>query len=480
MSEGRITVLTKDGSKYELDKSHLEDSSLVGNGSVTKNGESKRFLGSLSFSSIDYVECRSFSFGKTLLAVGVSTFFVLKARSAFETGAGISADEVVLTYRPPQGGGGGGGGSCPFIYAYDGSSYHLESETFADALCEGAERASYDVLYHLKPVNGELILKLTNERPETHYNNQVKLLAVDAEAGTKVIADNLGKIHTISNPVSPSTVVDFTNRDMSPSVLRKDGMMWESDLASKDFSRDADLRDGLILEFTKPVDAKTAKLVVTGGNTKLSAFAFEQLGRLLGDNALRWYQQLKQDPLEREKALSFMANAGMLHVQVWNNNRWIEYTSLLDVGPVLIKEQIAVLNIDGIVGDRLRIRLESTTDLWRIDQVYVDYADDIPVDVNECSMLRARDERGNDVTSKLTHDDGFYFATVAGQWADLRFSASPTKAGKQRSYIVKAKGYYHEWHESGHHPQPELLRLILRDPLLVSRMYLALWREAKQ
>jgi phage FluMu protein gp41 len=479
LSKGRVTVLTKDGTQYELDNCHLQDSSIFGNGSVMQNSESKRFLGDLPFSSIDYIECQSFDFGKTLLAVGVSTFFVLKARSGIETGAGVSVDEAVLTYYPPRSGG-GGIGSCPFIYSYDGSSYHLESETFADALCEGAERASYDILSYLKPINGELILKLTNERPETHYNNQLELLAVDAEPGTKVIADNLGNVHTISNPLSPSTAVDFSNRDVSQSVCRKDEMLWESDIASKDFSRDTDLRDGLILEFTKPVDAKTVKLVVIGGNTRLSAFAFEQLGHLLGNNALRWYQRLKQDPLERTKALSFMANAGMLHVQLWNNDRWIEQTSILDVGPVLIKEQIAVLNIDGIEGDCLRIRLESTTDLWRIDQVYVDYADDIPVDVNECSMLSARDERGNDVASKLNLDDGFYFATVTGQWADLRFSASPTKAGKHRSYIVKAKGYYHEWHESGHHSQPELLRLILRDPRLASRMYLALWREAKQ
>ncbi len=81
------------------------------------------------------------------------------------------------------------------------SGYKLESETFAGALFKGIERSSYDVLSHIKPLNGKYSLKLVNAREETEYVNQLKLILVDHPNDVSVIPDYFGNVHSVSNPV---------------------------------------------------------------------------------------------------------------------------------------------------------------------------------------------------------------------------------------------------------------------------------------
>ena len=68
----------------------------------------------------------------------------------------------------------------------------------------------------------------------------------------------------------------------------------------------------------------------------------------------------------------------------------MEQVVLPDSGPAAPKDQVAVLDVSEVKGDRLRVRLESTTDLWRIDEVYVDYSMDRDVRVSEVAPVATR------------------------------------------------------------------------------------------
>ena len=466
---GRITVLAKDGSLYELHQFQLQDSLLIGTGHLKEGYRHTPFSGQLNLSDIDYILAHETDILKGLLAIGAGVVVGGMALSVLgeETGLSFRSTTGVLY------------ASCPFVYTYDGTDYHFESETFAGAIFESAERASFDVVEHLRPVDGKYLLKVTNERLESDYWNELGLLVVDSPPDVKVIPDSRGDLHTIASPVPPRTCFDFEGKDALVQVLDEDSLLWESDLPSKDFTKDENLRDGLLLEFQKPSGAREAKLVVTGVNTALGSFALELLCTLRGGDILRWYQQLENEPVERAKLIEFMMREGMLHVKVMQNGMWVDQTPLMDVGPMVEKEQIAILDLTNVPGETVRIKLESTTDLWRINHVYMDYSQDAPVEVVKAELSTATDESRNDVADLLRSDDDLYYATIPGQLAHVTFNEVPKKPGMKRWYVVKSKGYYHLWAGGRGEPKDELVDRILTEPLYAARMYMPLWRNVK-
>jgi hypothetical protein len=469
-------VLTKGGVLYRLDHYRLADSQLLAVGTQEKDGKLQPFKGHLALADIDYVQANDhWGAGKTLLAAGVVVIFSAIAISSLGNGNdGVSVQEFHGFYYPPS-----YPGSCPLIYSHDGGRYHLESESFAGAVFKGAERASFDNLERLQPVKGQYRLKLANESDETEYVNEIKLLVVDAPPGVTVLPNAKGNFHTLARPVYPLRCVDGENRDVLSAVREKDDRWWESELAAKDLRSDEKLRDGLVLEFEKPPVARTAKLVVHGINTTLGVFAFEQLFKLKGDGQLRWYQRLERDPAERAKMIAWMKREGMLHVKVWQNGEWVEQTALLDVGPRISKDQIAVLDLSQISGDTVKLKLESATDLWRINCVYLDYSADLPVEIAEINPANAVDELGKDVTDLLRRDDDRYYVTMKGQHAELTFDEAPARAGLQRHYAVRAKGYYHHWFNTQGEDQAALLDRVLTEPLFGSRTFMPVWKALK-
>jgi hypothetical protein len=364
-------VVTKDGGLYRLNEFQVSDSVLSASGTREQNGQVEPFQGQLAVSDVEFAQAgKEWSKGKTLLTLGVAVVFTAMAYSALEGSNPVAVLEKHGYHAPPSYG--GGGWSCPFIYSHDGRGYHLESESFSGALFQAAERASCDVLEHLEPHEGRCRLRLTNESTETDHINQIQLLAVDAPPEVTVLPDIRGRFHTIASPQPPIRCVDDDQRDVLAAVRTRDERFWESELSARDMSRDESLRDGLTLEFARPRGVASAKLVVRGINTTLGMFALQRLFALRGDSQLRWYQQLARDPAEQRKLMGWMRREGMLHVQVWQDGRWVEQTALPDVGPRVIKDQVAVLDLSHVTSDAVRVRLECATDLWRIDQVSLD------------------------------------------------------------------------------------------------------------
>lgn len=466
LETGEITVLTTTGSRFDLTNYRVTDSTLVAAGTLA--GENPvNFSGEIRWSDISYIQTTRFSLLKSVLTLGIIGF----GASAF--GKDFTVDQKT-TYHGPT------GGSCPFVYTYDGTDYHLESETFAGAVFKGAERTTVDRLYHLRPVDGLYSVRIVNERPESEYTNLFSLLVVDADPSARPLPDATGNMHTIRNPLVPLTAVDLDGRNCLRQITSTDGVYWESDITGRDFTKDGALRDGIVITFPKPENARCAKLVVRGVNTSLGVFAFEQLFQMKGKNRLEWYRQLEGDPLEGEKLLGFIRREGMLHVSVLANGTWKEESALFDVGPVVPKEQLAVLDVQSCPGGRLVIRLECAVDLWRIDQVAVDYSDDEPVSCRELMPARAVDESGRDLRKLLAEDDALYYGAAQGQSATLSFPVPPDGPGQERFFFARARGYYHQWFAPTGADQTALLDRILTSPQLGGKLLMAKWRSERQ
>ncbi len=485
--KGEILVLATDTSIYKFKEYKFLDSIITGKGVVEKNNVEKEFSGDLKLEDISYIQLRYTNTTNTIFAVAAAGVVGGIALSYLDNETGLGVNESIGRYYPPVSGGGGGsggggyGGCCPLIFVPNGNEYELKSETFGGSVFKLAERVCYDNLGYISNSRGLISLKLANYLNETDYMNELKLFYVELPDNVeKVIPTIDGKVHTIKQEVLPEKCIDFSGNDVKSKIIKKDSVIWMSDLTATDLSKKENLRDGLILEFPKPDSAKKCKLIVCGKNTELGIFAMDQLLKLNGDNLLQWYQRIENDQVEGMKLLEWMMREGMLHISIWDGKDWKEQSAIIDPGPILYRENIALLDLKNIKGDKLKIKLETALDLWMINNIYIDFSDDVNLTISELPLIRSRENfSGKDISSLIQEDDNKYYIALPGQYALLEFEAPENNSSKNISFILKTKGYYHPWTAPGEKYEPEIIGRILSEPLLGSAMYMKMWRETK-
>ena len=329
-------------------------------------------------SKIKYFEVEDLNTTKTIVMTGVLLGGTALLISSLSSNESNSTSSNQSSYSPSS----GQRFSCPLIYTFGNSGYKLESETFAGAVFKGIERTAYDVLYHLKNMNGIYKIKLVNAREETEYVNSLQLLVVDHLADESVIPDYYGKIHTISEPIYPLKAFAKSGQDVLKTINAQDDQYWESELNSINLNNDSDLIDNLTLSFPKPNNAQNVKIIVTGLNTELAYFALEKVFSLQGNERINWYNKLDSNPKERSKFLGWLMREGMLHLSVWNGKEWSERGIIPDVGPGVEKTQITILKISDISDDVLKLKVSFRAGLWKINQIFVDYSSDSPIKIS--------------------------------------------------------------------------------------------------
>lgn len=132
-------------------------------------------------------------------------------------------------------------GSCPFVYAYDGRHWSFITDALGRSpvglLYDGVHQAKADTREWLlipgesaKPVEGRILLDLTEELWETVYFDLAELHAVDHPAGVAIVPDEKmvpppfpsKSLYTISHPLVPAAV-DEKGRDRTEEIARQDG-----------------------------------------------------------------------------------------------------------------------------------------------------------------------------------------------------------------------------------------------------------------
>jgi hypothetical protein len=374
---------------------------------------------------------------------------------------------------------GGGGGSCPLVYSFDGKRYYRESETFAGSLFKAAERAEYDRLYMLKAINGKCLLRIANELPEDHFINQVALVTVDAPREIGPIFDPHGAPHSLSMPVNPRFCTDFTGKDVHDLIVNHDSLIWESDMSARNFADPAAERDGLFLTFDKPSGARNMKLVIDGINTYLEFFTMELAFRHMGSMRKTLYDELEKNPKRQDELISLMNKEAGLHISLWRDGKWKECAALRDVGPLIQKQQIAIIDVRDLNDGSVKIKLESATDLWRINRVYADFSPDVPMAIHESAPDAANDQTSRDIRGLLVFDDTLYYKNQMGEYASVVFNDVPKASGCDRYYFVKAKGYYHNWLNTLEQKRVLSWNEILFGPDLNGKKFWDSWIKAK-
>jgi len=371
--------------------------------------------------------------------------------------------------------GGGGGMSCPRVYSFDGSDWHLDSGTYGAAYFEADQRTDHDLLEKLAEVDGEYRLRLANELDETEHVDALGLVVVDHPVGSQVVPAPDGELLTFTSPQKPLSAADLRGADARERVADRDGELWESDLSDRDPSRHEDTRDGLHLVFTKPRAASELKLSMTGMNTPEASQIVAHLLSLQGDQLPQVYERLNSSVIARKLLRRLYEGVGLLTVSVRTPEGWSQRGVFEAAGNEIAKGQALRIDISDIAGDRVELRLESAVGMWHVDQVLVDYTADVPVETHRLAPVRAVAEDGQDVRSTLTKIDAQRWSTEKGDWAELRFTAptAPTN-GMVRSIVLETTGYDTLHIEPAAEPDPDQANALMLSPSATSRRVLEL------
>jgi hypothetical protein len=405
------------------------------------------------------IAVRRVSAGKTaLLVVGVGLTAALVAAAA-------TSDSPSLSGGGGGGSGGGSGGdeiySCPLVYSWDGRSWRLDSGTFGGAISRGLARTDVDNLAYATPANGFLRLKVANELAEIDYLDALSVLAVDAPAGSTVSPDASGALHTITAPVPPVAARDFAGRDALPRVRETDGWHWESSPADRDSARAADRRDGLELRFVRPAGAVRARLVLDANNTPWAAALMGRFVAAHGAATQAWYDSLDASPAMARALGAGIARQAFLGVSVRTGERWKPQGLAWEAGPEVSKRQVVLLDLTGVVGDTVIVRLESVPSFWLVDRAAIDFSPERPVTVHELRPEAALGAGGRSRLATIARADGVADTLATGDSLLVSIPVPPVPAGAERSYLLRTHGWYRiESPESGPPDLPLLARVL--------------------
>ena len=401
--------------------------------------------------------------------------FIKKSGNASLTGflVGLALDVSILiamsgsnfSLAIPSSGYGVGGGSCPYIYSYDGNNYRLDSETFGGAIFKAAQKTDIDNLDYLKEYNGYYKLRLTNELDETQYVDEFKLIVADHPEGTQVMPSFDGKLHVLNTLQSPERATDNDGNNVLHLIKSKDEKVWISNPFNRNPEIPGDGRDAMEVEFDKPLYAETVKLAFNVQNTQWAASLQKEMLSLHGNKLQDWYQLMDTSEPARNVFTKAMIREGMLLVQVWDGTKWQIKDYVWEVGPALPKDQVVVLDLKDISGDKLKIRFESTVGFWMINSIGADYSEEMTANIHELTAESAFNQNGKNVKEILMNNDGQYLVMpTTKDKVEISFKAIPLQKNATRTYLLKCSGYYHIHTDETGEPKLALLDKLITEP----------------
>jgi hypothetical protein len=436
-----ITVYTLDDRVYVLQQHVLEDSSIRGRGTVQWRGHVTPFDGSIPLDSIVAVGTNSRIAMRRLVAIGVTTLFVLYVVEGVGGNRGFTAREDSTVHSPTVGD--GIGTSCPYIYAWNGTRYELEAEPFGVAWGRALEMTTRHLLPTARADHGVLRLRLTNERREIHYVNSIRLCTLDLGDAPAAVLDVDGTAWPLSNPETPLSARDREGRDIGSLVAAADGRLWECDLAS--LTHGSGYEDVIEVAFPRRAHATAGTLVVTGINTTLSNALYDRLCRVVGDRtpALAHAVETNADLISEVKA--YLGDAS-LAAFVWNGRAWEPAGAFGAEASAVAFTRALRLRVPDGAGDTVRVRLRSMADIWKIDALAVDWSESRPLRPTPVALRSATGPEGEDLSADLAADDDRRAILLPRDRVELSFAAPRARPGARVAYAVAARGYLHEWH----------------------------------
>ena len=357
--------------------------------------------------------------------------------------------------------------SCPLIYSYDGKQYVFDAEPLGGAVSKGLQKNDYSRLEHVKAVNHSYRLLFRNELKETQHLDEIKLLVFDHNAEDIIIPDLSGNFYKISSPVVSSRATDEKGKNLNLFLNYNDGVAWQTNLPKTHKAMIDFQRHQIIMEFPRPPGVTQANLVVNAGTALWGSNMMHEMLQLRGDRVDDWYRAIDAQGPELLELYYFIDREELylLKIHIKKGDHWVEQEFIPGGGPLVTEDRVIPLDLSGISGDKLLLRLEPPPGFWQIDYIAIDYgASQKPVG-SEVPLKTARDQSGKEITSVLRQaDDVYHQMPQLNDWFEAEFAAPEQKPGMKRSIFLKSTGYYEIRLDKSQPEQTELIKTLIHKP----------------
>lgn len=384
----------------------------------------------LPFSNIYRVEVYEKNVGKS-------------AASAIFTGLGITAGALVIIAAIVI----ATKSSCPFVYTKDSTGYIFSGEIYPGAIYKALERDDFLKLSALSATDDQFQIKLSNELMERQYTDLCRLIEVHHSADVEVYLDKAGNVHTISEIQNPASARTGEGEDVISHINCRDDDYYYFNETSGTAGKNE-----LYLNFSRPQNALNAKLILHGKNTYWLDYTFGKFYSNFGT----YYEKHAslQDAGEAETNIQWAIDQGIrLGVWIKKQKRWQLVDHLEVAGPLANRTMLVPIDLTGVSGPNVEIKLTSGFMFWEFDQIGIDYSKNQEVSIHYLEAFKAIDQDGSDVKNALIKTDGQYLEQPGpGLETNISFRPAVNTENKQSSIFLHSRGYYEYIRDYTHFP----------------------------
>ena len=430
---GRIAGVTETPEKGQVIHIYVApDSAVRVNGDVI----------SISSANIAKMEIADIDVGRTLFAAAGVAYGVMM----------IVAIIVLLTKEM----------SCPFVYSETGTDISMEGEIYSGATAVPIERDDYLRLKSIKPVDEMYSIRITNEVKEIQNTNLAELLVFDHPRDVEVLVDKYGIAHSVKDIRQPVIASNAYGRSLKGELSNCDNARYFSEIRNDDL-----LLDTINLSFDRPQNSSRAKLVISAKNTMWLDYMFGRLSDMFGNRYDEWVRI--RNKRSREYLQQWSLDQGIPLAVYLETATGLEFVDYFNVpGPARDKRDILNIDLSGVTGDRVNLKLVSGVMFWDFDYAGMDFSEDIKMARTSVPLNNAADETGKDVASLLLRDDDRYLVQPdLNNEARLNFKVPPQAPGTERSVFLHSKGNYQPVRDAGGKPDMDLLVSMRRPGMFI-------------
>ena len=327
-------------------------------------------------------------------------------------------------------------GSCPTFYAGGDGDEHLVAEAFSASVTPTLEATDLDALWHVRPQDGAVVLRMKNEALETHAVRHADLLAVPRGPGERVLADGAGGFRAVGALLTPDAGLaaegDIAELLRAPDARERTSLADSFDLAT---------REVIDLRFAAP-PAGDLGLVVRSRQSLMSTFLFYHSLSLLGAEAGSCLAVLERGELGGARSLlNPSEELGFIEVQLPDGaGGWRTVGEIGEPGPLALNVHLLPLP-PGCDASRVRLRL--TKGHWRLDWVALASLGEAREAVRLSPSAALRDGFDDPETLDILWDPTRVLAALPGDEVSLVYELPP--GGGDWELFLEARGWYLEW-----------------------------------
>ena len=329
------------------------------------------------------------------------------------------------------------GGSCPFIYTNTGDGYAFAGEIYSGAIYAPLERHDYLLLPEIIEEKGILKLKMTNELPEVQYTNLAELFVIDHYGHHEILVDKYGNYQVPANPEHPVKACNFNGDNILELIRNKDSICYSGINPGAEIP----LTDGAITTFELPPDVSSGKLFLKARNSMWVDIVYKNFNSMLGSYGDSWLK--RQNVSDVNKLTEWTLSQKIpLSVYIEKDGEWKFCDYFNPAGPMALKDDVIPVDLSGLNPGKIRIKLESGTNFWEIDYLALDFTINPPLEVKEVALKNAFNERDEEISELLKHDDLMYYVQNDNINSATLWFQGVEQTLPGRTIILHSKGYY--------------------------------------